>query len=93
MKKKLVTYQDLQQEFSLTELEATMLQDIVSYYEFTDNICYIFNLTPQQKGIIGSLVKKGLVYDSFEGMNGNGYKDSNFFPSEEVLDIFGLEHY
>jgi hypothetical protein len=93
MKKKQLTNEDLQKEFSLTILEASMLQRIVGCYQFRDNICYQYKLTEQQKGIVGSLVKKELIYDSFEGMNDEGYEDANFFPSEDVLDIFGLEHY
>lgn len=77
---------------TLTNLEIEMLSEIVSSYTFDDNICYNQPLTAQQKGIIGSLVKKGLIYDSFISEDAEGY-DSNFFPSDEVLDIYELKHY
>jgi len=76
----------------LTEMEFTMLEKIVSYYTFDDNVCYMQKLTSSQKGVIGSLVKKGLVYDSFEGICEEGYT-GNWFPSDEVLDLYKLEHY
>jgi hypothetical protein len=79
---------------NLTELEFEMLESIVSYYSFDDNVCYQEKLTASQKGIIGSLVKKQLVYDSFNDMHNElGYENSNFFPSDLVLDIYGLQHY
>ena len=77
---------------TLTTLENQMLSEIVSSYTFDDNICYNQPLTTKEKGVIGSLVKKGLIYDSFISENAEGY-DSNFFPSDEVLDIYGLKHY
>lgn len=77
---------------TLTTLEIEMLSEIVSYYTFDDNICYQQPLTASQKGVIGSLVKKGLIYDSFISEEGEGY-ESNFFPSDLVLDLNGLEHY
>lgn len=81
-------------KLALTEKEFTMLELIVSCYDMLDNICYDDKLSPSEKGVVGSLVKKGLVYDSFEGMHHeDGYSQSNFFPSEVILDIYGLEHY
>jgi hypothetical protein len=77
---------------STTELEFEMLSKIVGYYTFDDNICYAESLTASEKGIVGSLVKKRLVYDSFISETAKGYK-SNFFPADEVLDVYGLEHY
>jgi hypothetical protein len=75
-----------------TEKEFLMLSEIIEYYSFEDNICYQQPLTNQEKGIIGSLIKKGLVYDSFISEFGEGY-NSNFFPCDMVLDIYGLKHY
>jgi hypothetical protein len=77
-------------QFNLTALENEMLNEIVAFYDELDNICYQQKLTASQKGVIGSLIKKGLIYDSFDGMEGKGY-ESNFFPSEEVLIAAGIE--
>jgi hypothetical protein len=77
---------------TLTSLEIEMLSKIIESYDFDSNICYQKSLTSTEKGIVGSLVKKGLVYDSFESEEGQGY-ESNFFPSDLVLDIYGLQHY
>ena len=77
---------------TLTTLEIEMLEKIVKSYDLDCNICYQVSLTPSQKGVVGSLIKKGLIYDSFESEEGQGY-NSNFFPSDLVLDIYGLEHY
>jgi hypothetical protein len=74
-------------QFDLTALENEMLNEIVAFYDEDDNICYQQKLTPSQKGVIGSLVKKGLIYDSYNGVD----EESNFFPSEEVLIAAGIE--
>ena len=76
----------LQQKFSLTELEAKMLQTISEFYDSEDIVCYNEKLTPSEKGIIGSLMKKELVYDSNNGVDLKG----NFFPSEDVLNFLEL---
>ena len=82
----------LQSQYNLTELENSMLISIIENYTFDDNECYTFSLSNSEKGIVGSLVKKGLVYDSYAGTDlaNNG---SNFFPLENVLDFCGLQHY
>jgi hypothetical protein len=77
---------NLQQEFSLTELENEMLSVIVKSYDSEDNICFQRTLTQSEKGVIGSLVKKELVYDSCNGIE----EDGNFFPSENVLEYLEL---
>ena len=77
---------NLQQEFSLTELETEMLSVIVKCYDSEDNICFQRTLTQSEKGVMGSLVKKELVYDSCNGVE----EDGNFFPSENVLEYLGL---
>jgi hypothetical protein len=78
----------------LTPLELSMLETIVSCYDIDDNICYSGKLSSTEKGVIGSLVKKKLVYDSFEDMHNEiGYGDSNFFPSYAVLDAYNKPHY
>ena len=72
----------------LTANEFEMLDLIVGFYEKNDNICYCKRLTPSEKGIVGSLVKKGLIYDYLDETI---VFKSNFFPSEEVLEAFGIE--
>jgi hypothetical protein len=84
------TLQELHAKLTTSEIE--MLSEIVGYYTFDDNVCYQQPLTSSQKGVLGSLIKKGLVYDSFISESGEGY-ESNFFPCDEVLDIYGLKHY
>ncbi len=79
---------------ALTEKEFTMLELIVSCYHMLDNICYDDELSPSEKGVVGSLVKKGFIYDSFVDMHHeDGHEKSNFFPATIILDIYGLEHY
>jgi len=47
-------------------------------------------LSPSQKGIAGSLVKKGFIYDSYDGMEDEG----NWFPTSDVRDAYNLpEHF
>ena len=78
----------------LTEKEFAMLETIVGSYSFDDNVCFMDEVTNSQKGVITQLKNKGFIYDSFEGMHDEkGYEKSNWFPSEEVLDIYKLEHY
>jgi len=64
---------------NLTTLESTLLDEIIGMYDENDNLCFTRELTNQEKGVISSLVKKGLVYDSFEFEHGASH---NFFPSE-----------
>ena len=58
----------------MTHLQKAMLRDIqegetdgigMGYSEFDGE-----GLTPEQKGVLGSLVAAGYVYDSFEGQEG-----------------------
>ena len=77
---------NLQEQFNLTELESKMLQTISEYYDSEDIVCYNSKLTSSEKGIIGSLIKKELIYDSNNGVDLNG----NFFPSEDVLNFLEL---
>jgi len=77
---------NLKEKFELTELENEMLNSIVKSYDADDNICFSKKLTASEKGIIGSLVKKGLIYDSFENMG----EDGNFFPNEEILEYLEI---
>ena len=76
----------IQELQTLTELELNMLQQIVDCYDETDNICYDCKLTTQEKGIVGSLVKKGLVYDSRVDYD-NKKSQSNFFPIDEAIEF------
>tara|TARA_R110000868_G_scaffold232575_1_gene486110 strand:+ start:229 stop:483 length:255 start_codon:yes stop_codon:yes gene_type:complete len=75
---------------NLTELEFTMLESIVGAYNINNNICYDYKLTASEKGIVGNLIKKELIYDSCDLTIG---LKSNFFPADLILDIYGLEHY
>jgi hypothetical protein len=52
----------------VTQNELQMLSDIYDYQN-TDSCGNYKVETNEQKGLIGSLVKKGLIYDSFEGYN------------------------
>lgn len=86
---------ELQAKFNLTESESFMLSEIVSWYKFEDNICFdcqIKHLTNNSIGLLGSLTKKGLIYDSYKGtdLESEGF---NFFPVESVLDFCELQHY
>lgn len=67
---------------TLTQKETILLQEIIGMYDEDSNTCFTRQLTPEEKGVIGSLVKKGLVYNSFEGESGEGYDRHNFFPSD-----------
>lgn len=62
----------------LTNLENQLLNEIIKMYDEEDNLCFTRQLTQQEKGVISSLVKKGLVYDSFENMENESH---NYFPS------------
>lgn len=71
----------------LTKLENELLNEIIEMYDEDCNTCFTRQLTQQEKGVMSSLVKKGLVYDSFEGESnaghtGGGYDKHNYFPSE-----------
>ena len=88
------TIQDLKNE--LTDLEFTMLDNIVGYYDMLNNTCYNYKLTTTEKGVVGSLVKKGFVYDSFGNFQDDLAQDmpkGNFFPNDVVLDAYGLPYY
>jgi hypothetical protein len=91
---KMKTIQDLKNE--LTDLEFAMLDNIVGYYDMLNNICYNYKLTATEKGVVGSLVKKGFVYDSFGNFQDDLAQDmpkGNFFPNDVVLDAYGLPYY
>jgi len=66
----------------LTEKEYAIMQEIYATYDVDSNLCFTRQLTQEEKGVISSLVKKGLIYDSFEGMTGEGYNKHNYFPSD-----------
>lgn len=74
----------------LTEKELEMLLLVIGAYDSKDIVCYDKRLTASQKGVVGSLVKKGFIYDSYDGME----EDGNWFPSSDVLEAYGLpEHW
>ena len=81
-------------KLNTTELEFKMLVEISSYYDFYNNRCYNEVLTAKEKGIVGSLVKKGLIYNSFEDKaDFPDEKQGNFYPADIILEIFGIEYY
>jgi hypothetical protein len=68
-------------ETKLTEKETALLNKIVSMYSENDNICYLIDnnkCTPSEKGVLSSLLKKGLIYDSSDDFIG---LTSNYFPA------------
>ena len=65
-----------------TQKERDLLNEIKANYDENDNLCFTRQLTQEEKGVIGSLVKKGLIYDSFEFESGEGYDKHNYLPSE-----------
>lgn len=78
----------------LTAKEFSLLDKIAKMYDSFDNHCWVVKqqqITPSQKGVLGSLVKKGLVYDSFadERRMDSSYTH-NYFPTGQVLDAFGI---
>jgi hypothetical protein len=92
MKTQVTTKESL--KASLTLKEFAMLEEIISWYTFDDNVCFMRQTTSSEKGLITQLKNKELIYDSFEGMHDEiDYERSNWFPSEFILDIYGLEHY
>jgi hypothetical protein len=88
------TIEDIKNQ--LTEGEFLMLALIVHEYNPKDVVCYTSRLTPSQKGTIGSLVKKDMVYDSYAGFGNDDpdHQEGNWFPSYDVVKAFGLpEHW
>lgn len=45
----------------LTDVASRQIEDNYSEYTSVDSV--------QEKGVLGSLVKKGLIYDAYEGMD------------------------
>ena len=84
------TIQDIKNQ--LTEGEFDMLQLIVSEYDSKDIACYTKRLTDSQKGIVGSLVKKGVIYDSYDGFGSDDsdHQKGNWFPEDAVIEAYGL---
>lgn len=87
------TIEDIKNE--LTEAEFSMLELIINEYNPQDVVCYDKRLTPSQKGIIGSLVKKNMVYDSYAGWGHDDpdHQEGNWYPSDNVLNVYGLPLY
>ena len=76
----------------LTDLEFQSLTHILNCYDSQDIVCYTERLTPSEKGVFGSLVKKGMIYDSYAGLH-DDYQGGNWFPSYKVIVAFGLPEY
>ena len=87
------TIEDIKNE--LTDKELEMLLLVIEAYEPKDVSCYTKRLTASQKGIVGSLVKKEMLYDSYADFDSiEIHSKGNWFPTEEVLEAFGLpEHW
>jgi hypothetical protein len=74
---------------TLTQLEYDLLTEIISCEDEDCNICFDRQLSPSEKGVMSSLVKKDLVYDAFENEGsvariGEGYDKHNYFPTEKA---------
>lgn len=72
----------------LTQNEQTLLNEICSLMpdDINDNLCFYRTVNASEKGILGSLKKKGLIYDSYEYMRDSTQDISgNWFPTEEGL--------
>jgi len=79
----------------LTDKEFQSLTQILNAYDPKDVACYTERLTRSEKGIFGSLVKKKMIFDSYEGMgdDDDDHQEGNWFPSYKVIEAFGLpEH-
>jgi len=83
------TIQDIKE--SLTKTEFSFLETVVGRYNPLEIVCYQYRLTPSEKGIVGSLVKKGLIYDSYAQMvDDEIHTQGNWYPSYQVLQAYGL---
>jgi hypothetical protein len=63
-----------------TQKERDLYNEVLAMYDETCNLCFTRELTNEEKGIMGSLVKKGLVHNSTDkevGLIGN-----NYFPTK-----------
>jgi hypothetical protein len=65
----------------LTKKEIELLTEIIAFYDEDDFEGYITQLTPSQKGVAGSLVKKDLIFDASD------YDDNeaNWKPTQEGI--------
>jgi hypothetical protein len=76
---------------NLTANEVAMLTRIIGQYNEDCNLCFTAELNQSEKGIIGSLVKKGLIYDSFDDEYlkeiDSAYDTYNFFPTDEAIEL------
>jgi len=87
------TVKEIIETLTANEHEALML--VINEYSPTDIACYQKRLTPSQKGTFGSLVKKGLIFDSYAGWGNDDpdHQEGNWFPTDEVTEAFNLpEH-
>jgi len=78
----------------LTDLELSLLESIVRIYiseveENGDIVCFTREMTAPEKGVIGSLVKKGMIYDMSLV---SGQNRHNFYPTNIVLDSYFPSH-
>jgi len=79
---------------ALTKKERALLYKIVAMYDRTenDNICFLVYhrmLTRSGAGVLGSLVKKGMIYDAFADLHDvEGHEQSNYFPMPVAVDLY-----
>jgi hypothetical protein len=71
----------------------SLLREIISCEDEDNNICFDRQMTNEEKGVVGSLVKKGFIYDSFADMAdmadmGGGYQRHNFFPTNDGINTY-----
>jgi len=81
-------------QLDLTELELRFLENVVATYiseveENGDVVCFTREMSSSEKGIVGSLVKKGMIYDMSLI---SGHNKHNFYPTNAVLDIYYPTH-
>jgi len=70
---------------TLTTKEIKLLTDIIEYYDEDELEGYLDQLSPSEKGVAGSLVKKGLIFDASDYECDGG---SNWKPKLLGLEIF-----
>jgi len=77
----------------LTQSEIKLLNEIVSLEDDLNNICFNRKLTANEKGVIGSLVKKGMIYNAFDEleMYGHGYDQHNYFPTATGVSVIQIQ--
>lgn len=77
---------------ALTKKERALLYKIVAMYDRTeaDNVCFMVYprmMTRSGAGVLGSLVKKGMVFDAFADYHDIvGHEKPNYFPTHRAVE-------